>query len=218
MAAEGQLHAEPAGSVAPSVPTGAAPESPVTVVATHYVKPGCGAAFEALIDDTFVQSRAVVGDASVAIVRPSQPSSNTYTIIINFDRNSDYRRWLDLPQRTVFVDRLEQIVNGPPEPQLLSGMEVWVTPPGQATSGAPDLYKTVAVNFLALYPTYMISSVMLGPALAAYPLYMTAAVRSGLSIALASAGVIQLVAYTFRGWLFPPPEACRAGSDGKSNG
>ena len=207
----GHLHAEPADRTAPSAPAGGAVASPVTVVATHYVKPGCGAAFEALIDETFAHSSTIAGNPSADIVRPGEPNSHAYIVIIKFDRTSDYRHWLESPERTAFYDRAVQLVDGPPQPQLRSGTEVWVTPPDQAGSGTPDLYKTITINFLALYPTYMLSSVVLAPVLAGWPLYATAAVRSGLSISLAGLGIVQLVAHTFRGWLFPPPAACRAG-------
>jgi hypothetical protein len=209
--APGHLHAEPAASAAPSAPTGGAAESPVTVVATHYVKPGCKTAFETLINETFEHNRGIAGDPSAAIVQPSQPNSRAYTVIVRFNRTTDYRRWLDSPERAVFFDRVEQLADGPPNPQLRSGMEVWVTPPDLAGAGAPDPYKTIAVTFLALYPTYMLSSVVLAPVMAGWPLYATAAVRSGLAISLAGLGVIQLVSHTFQGWLFPPPAACRAG-------
>lgn len=209
--AAGHVHAEPAETAASSVANGGAVDSPVTVVATHYVKLGCRAAFEALINETFEHSRGIAGDPSAAIVQPSQPNSRAYTVIVRFNRTSDYRRWLDSPERAAFFDRVEQLVDGPPNPQLRSGMEVWVTPPDQAGSAAPDPYKTIAVTFLALYPTYMLSSVVLAPVMTGWPLYATAAVRSGLSISLAGLGVIQLVSYTLQDWLFPPPAACRAG-------
>lgn len=110
------LHAEqPAGSIAPPAPTDAAADSPITVEVTRSARPGCGAALEALINETFRESAKIAGQPSAEFLRPSDPNSHVYTLFVRFNHASDYRRWLEPPERAAWLERSALMVEGKPQ-------------------------------------------------------------------------------------------------------
>ncbi len=211
MTTAGHLHAEPAVGAAPPVQAGVTADTPITVVLTRYARPGCEAKLEALVNETFRDSAKIAGQPIAEFVRPSEPNSRAYTLIVRFSHNSDYQRWLESPQRALWLERSAKLADGPPQYKLPSGLEAWVTPPDEAGHRAPDPYKTIAVNFVALYPAYVVSTLMLSPAVAGLHPLAVAGVSSAFSILVGGFIVMPYVAPLFRDWLFPPVAECRAG-------
>ena len=88
-------------------------------------------------------------------------------------------------------------------------MEVWLTPPEGSGTRAPPVYKTIALNFVALYPVYFIMSWALAPVTAGWEPLTAVALRTGIAVTLAGYGVMPTISRTFRDWLFPPELACQ---------
>lgn len=204
-------HAESVGVAAPSVHAGGVAESPLTVVVTRNVRPGCEARFEALIHDTFQSGDPVAGRISTEFLRPAEPNSHAYTVIYRFDRVSQYGQWLQSPERAVWLDRSAQLVDGPPQFQYRSGLEVWVTPPDEPGYRAPQPYKTMVLNFLTIYPVTIILTTALAPVTVGWSPLAATALRTGIMVSAVGYGVMPYVSSVFREWLFPPVTECRAG-------
>ncbi len=211
VAAAGQLHAEPADGATPSGVAGSSDGSPITFVVTRYIRPGCEARFEALIHDLFSHDIKIPGGPTAEFLRPPEPDSHAYTTIIRFDRVSDYREWLESPERREWLDRSAPLSEGPPQFQERSGMEVWVSPPQQPDYHSPPKYKTIALNYVALYPVYFVMRWALMPVTAGWEPVTAVALRTGIAVVLAGYGVMPLISRTFRDWLFPPDLACQNG-------
>lgn len=211
LAAAGPLHAEPAGGPAAPVRAGSSGDSPITFVVTRYIRPGCEARFEALIHDQFRDGVKVPGNPTAEFLRPPEPDSHAYTTIFRFDRVADYRQWLESPERQEWLARSAPLSDGPPQFQYRSGMEVWVTPPEEQGFRSPPTYKTVALNFVALYPVYYVMRWALAPVTAGWDPLTATALRTGVAVVLAGYGVMPHITRAFRGWLFPPDETCKAG-------
>ena len=211
VAAAGPLHAEPADGAVPPVVTGSSVASPVTFVVTRYIRPGCEARYEALIHDLFRHNIEIPGNPTADFLRPPEPTSHAYTTIIRFDRVSDYRDWLESPQRQEWLARSAPFSDGPPQFQARSGMEVWLTPPDGTGYREPPKYKTIALNFVALYPVYFVMRWALAPVTAGWEPATAVALRTGVAVVLAGYGVMPTISQTFRDWLFPPDLACQAG-------
>ncbi len=209
LVAAGQLHAEPADGTVPPAGTGA--NAPVAFVVTRYIRPGCEARFEALTHELFPKGTRIPGNPTADFVRPPEPTSHAYTTIIRFDHVSDYQHWLESPERQDWLARSAPLSEGPPQYQTRSGMEVWVTPPEQSDYRAPPKYKTIALNFFALYPVYFVMRWALAPVTAGWEPATAVALRTGVAVVLAGYGVMPAVSQTFRDWLFPADLACQGG-------
>ena len=92
-----------------------------------------------------------------------------------------------------------------------SGLEVWLTPPDEPGYRAPAPYKTMALNFLTIYPVTMILTTALGPVTAGWSPLAAVALRTGIMVSAVGYGVMPYVSSFFREWLFPPVNECRAG-------
>ena len=115
------------------------------------------------------------------------------------------------PERAAWLTRSAPLLDGPPQYQLRSGLEVWLTPPDEPGYRAPHLYKTLTVNFLALYPAYVASTLVLSPAVVGLHPFMVAGVSTAFSILVGGLVVMPHIAPLFRAWLYPPVTACPAG-------
>ena len=211
VAAAGPLHAEPADSAPRPAASGNNGELPITFVVTRYIRPGCEARFEALIHDLFRHDLKIPGNPTADFLRPPEPGSHAYTTIIRFDRVSDYREWLESPGRQEWLARSAPLSEGPPEFQERSGMEVWLSPPSESDYRSPPKYKTIALNYVALYPVYFVMRWALMPVTAGWDPVTAVALRTGIAVVLAGYGVMPMISRTFRDWLFPPDLACQNG-------
>jgi heme-degrading monooxygenase HmoA len=107
-------YAQPAQTAAPPASPNAA-NSPLTVLTTSYVRPGCEARFEAALRDTLKEDSTIAGHPSIEFLRPDNPNNQAYTVIARFDRPGDYLQWLDSPQRAAFIKRMTPMIDGPPQ-------------------------------------------------------------------------------------------------------
>ena len=90
-------------------------------------------------------------------------------------------------------------------------MEVWISPPGEPDYRSPPKYKTIALNYVSLYPVYFVMRWALMPVTAGWDPVTAVALRTGIAVVLAGYGVMPLISRTFRDWLFPPELACQNG-------
>lgn len=211
LAAAGHVHAEQAASTIPSAGSASGVNLPITFIVTRYVKPGCEARFEAMIDDLFRNGMKIPGNPTAEFLRPPEPGSHAYTTIIRFDRVSDYRQWLASPQRQEWLARAEPLSEGAPQIQERSSMEIWVSPPDEKGQRTPPMYKTIVLNFVALYPVYFVMRWALAPLTAGWEPATAVALRTGIAVVLAGYGVMPTISHTFRDWLLPPERACQDG-------
>jgi antibiotic biosynthesis monooxygenase (ABM) superfamily enzyme len=204
VAAAGDVQAQPAR------PEGAA-DAPLTVVVTRYVRPGCEARFEALLHDTFQDGDPVAGRLRAEFLRPAEPDSHAYTVIYRFDRLSEYAEWLKSPERTVWLDRSAPLIDGPPQFQYRTGLEVWVTPPDETGYRAPEPIKTMAVNWLSITPVTVVLTAALAPFTASWPSVAAIGVREAIMVSAVGYVIMPYMSRLFRDWLFPAITDCRAG-------
>lgn len=197
------VHAGPADGTA-----AAAEDVPITVVVVRHARPGCTAVFEKLIHDTFQVRNKTPGHLSTDFLRPTEPGGTAYTIIFKFDRMSHYQQWLDSPERTVWLERMAQYTEGPPQYQYHPGLEAWVTLPDEPGFRSPEKYKTVAVTWLGIYPLALGVSTAVAPFIVGWPSPAAVAVTTGIIVPALGYGVMPVMSWLFRDWLYPPEPAC----------
>ncbi len=204
-----RLHAQPADGAIPPAPVTNAEDAPITVVVVRHARPGCTALFERLIHDTFQVRNRTPGHLSTDFLRPTEPNSTAYTIIFKFDRMSHYQQWLDSPERVVWLERMAQFTEGPPQYQYHSGLEAWVTLPDEPGFRSPEKYKTVAVTWLGIYPLVLGVATVISPVTIGWPSAATTALLTGVVVPALGYGVMPVMTWLFRDWLYPPAPECQ---------
>ncbi len=111
--------------------------------------------------------------------------------------------------RQEWLARSAPLSDEPPRFQARSGMEVWLTAPEDPDYRSPPKYKTIALNYVALYPVYVVMRWALMPVTAGWEPVTPVALRTGIAVVLAGYGVMPMISRTFRDWLFPPDLACQ---------
>ena len=202
--------AAPAGGPAPVVQSADAEDAPITVVVVRHARPGCAAVFEKLVHDMFKIRNQIPGHLSTDFVRPTEPNSTAYTIIFKFDRMSHYQQWLDSPERVVWLERVAQFTEGAPAYQYHPGLEAWVTLPDEPGGRSPDKYKTVAVTWLAIYPLALGVSTVIAPITTGWSPVAGIALLTGIVVPTLGYGLMPVITWLFRDWLYPPAPECQS--------
>ena len=133
---------------------------PALLVAQRRVKPGREKDYEqwlrGLVD--LAQSRGCA--QSVEVLRPGVLGGE-YTVLYQFADHEDLRRWIDLPERTHWINQIDpDVVEGEASVRPLDGMAVWLAP--KSRSQTPR-YKLVIAGFLGAYPVVNTLTIVLSP-------------------------------------------------------
>ena len=140
------------------------PAEPVAVLTLRTVRQGSEASFEAELHDFIARSMHAEGQLGVHVIRPAPGSGSRESGIV--------RRFSNARARDGFYDSelfkqweltVEQLTEGGPQRQELSGLETWFTLPGQTAIIPPPRWKMALVTVLAVWPTSILVPWLLGP-------------------------------------------------------
>lgn len=194
-----------------------ASDPPVTVSISQSVKPGCETAFEEVLLGIIAAAMIFEGHLGVNVFRPTDLSSPEYRIIFKFDHMSNLGRWEESEVRREWLARLESLTLGPPETQILTGLETWFTLPTQQAIVLPPRYKMALLTWLGIFPLITMLLALLGPVwLNHLPLVLRTLVLTAVLIPLMTYVVMPWLTQLFAQWLYPsthqtPRESGRRG-------
>ena len=178
-------------------------DPPVTISISRRVKPGCEAAFEEFILGITTAATTFEGHLGTNIFRPSDPANPEYRVIFKFDRMSNLHRWEGSNVRREWLDRAESLTLGPPETQILTGLETWFTLPTQRGTVTPPHYKITLLTWLGIFPLITALLALLGPFLNPLPLVLRTLVLTAVLVPLMTYVVMPRLTRLFTWWLYP---------------
>ena len=173
---------------------------PVSMVVRRRVRPGHEAAFEQLVSDLIRMLEQWPGHRGTGVIRPL-PGQSEYLMVVRFDDVRLAAAWEASPQRRDWLSRLEPHITGEVSIEQQPGLEFWFTPPGSPTLSQPRRWKMALITVLALYPTSLLISVLIGPALAHLPLPVRSLFQALLIVPLMTYAVMPVATRVFAGWL-----------------
>ncbi len=179
-----------------------APQDPVTLVVRRRVRPGQEAAFESLVSGVTQTLAGWPGHLGTGVVRPV-PGQREYTLVVRFADAANAASWEDSSERAAWIAEITPILDGESSLEQQPGLEFWFTPPGSPTLSQPRRWKMLVVTLLALYPTSLLITVLIGPALAQLPLALRALVQAALVVSLMTYLIMPVATRAFRRWLRP---------------
>ena len=180
-----------------------APEQdPVTLVVRRRVLPGQEAAFESLASGITQTLARWPGHLGTGVVRPV-PGQHEYTMVVRFGDAAHAATWEASPERAGWLDCMAPLLDGETVFEQQPGLEFWFTPPGSPTLSQPRRWKMLLVTLLALYPTSLLITLLLGPSLAGLPLALRAFLQAALVVSLMTYLIMPVATRAFRRWLRP---------------
>lgn len=175
---------------------------PVTVIFTHFVKPGREIAYEQWIQDISQVAHQFDGHLGISILRPSPGVQREYVSILKFDRYDNLKVWMESTARQDFLDRVQPLVDDL-KVEMLTGMEAWFTLPNQPMIKPPPRYKMAILTWIAVYTLLSILGFSLAPLLAALPAFIRTFIISIIMVVLMTYLVMPWMTRLTKAWLYP---------------
>lgn len=117
---------------------------------------------------------------------------------------SNLRRWEESEVRCEWLARAESLTLGPPETQILTGLETWFTLPTQQAIVPPPRYKMALLTWLGIFPLITGILGLLGPIfLNGLPLGLRTLILTAVLVALMTYVVMPRLSQLFAWWLYP---------------
>jgi len=167
---------------------------------TRRVRPGHEALYEAFLEGIISAARRFPGHLGVEVFRP-QSAAGEYRTVYRFDSEEHLRAWLDSEERAAWLARAEAHVIGPMRTSFVTGLESWVTLPGQGT--APPPYKMALLTWITIFPLISALVAITGPLLEDLSLVPRLAITTAITVSLMTWVVMSRVTRLLRRWLYP---------------
>ena len=148
-------------------------------------KPGCEAAYEALIRAMFADASHFAGYQSTQLIPPETPQGE-YQIIQKFATADDLERWNNSEERATWLERLSLVAEGDPEYRLLSGLDVWFAPSEIPVTKPPARWRMTLVSWMGIFPTVALLLTFVSPLLTPLPFLVRTAIFTMLVAVLMS--------------------------------
>ena len=205
--------------------TSTADDRSVTVVTTHWVRPGREAELEALFDSIGQAAARFPGFLGRRIIRPKSAASVVkaparredrrtrtqietdehdlpeYVVVFRFDSYPHLRAWTQSAERRYWLQKRKSLVLDDEQKEtVLEGLEYWFTLPGQPP---PPRIKMALLTMLVAYPLMYGIAVLLRPWLERLPMAVRGLAMIILMVSLLTWVLMPAVTRIFRHWLYP---------------
>ena len=94
---------------------------------------------------------------------PAAGRGDEWVVLIHFDDEESLARWLDSPERARRVEELRAKVGDFDLKNLGDGFGPWFVRQDQDQAAAPAAWKMALTVLLALFPTVMLLTILVGP-------------------------------------------------------
>jgi hypothetical protein len=138
------------------------PTEGVTVVATHHLRPGEEAEFQARMREMMQAESHFPGYRGSELIAPVPGVQDNWLTLIRFDNDVHMRSWLDSTERRELLAGLQPSVDRVDVRQTGGSFGAWFAEAGQAS---PPNWKQAMTVLLVLYPTVMLITLFLSPRL-----------------------------------------------------
>jgi uncharacterized protein len=179
------------------------PESRATVVVSRKVRPESEPAFQGWAEGFEREMARFPGHLRCQLIPPVLNAQSEWVFVSTFDSARNLQVWLSSSVRSRWLARLEPMVAGPDEAQVISGLEALfgLLPPNVAAP--PPVWKVALSVFAGLYPASLLNALFLAPLLKDLALPWRVLVSVGVLVGAMTWVVMPLVTRLLRPWLYP---------------
>ncbi|MGB0695328.1 MAG: antibiotic biosynthesis monooxygenase [Rhodospirillaceae bacterium] len=176
-------------------------EGPVTVSLKRKPKPGREKDYEAWLSGVTKEARNFDGNLGALALRPNGPGGE-YVVIYRFDSYANCQIWEESAERQVWLQRLEDIVEGPPEVKRVTGLEGWFDLPEVPAHAKPSPHRMALVLIAVVFVVMLGLNATLIPAIADWPPPLRLLLIATIQVLLMTYVVMPWITRFLRGWLF----------------
>lgn len=178
-------------------------DPPATVDILQRVKPGCEAAFEAVLVDLLEAAKAFEGHLGVNVFRPIDRANPEYRVVFKFDRISHLKQWETSPIRQRLLKQANRLTVGAGQVSILTGLETWFTLPKKTGLPPPPRYKMMVISGITIYVLINLINVLIVPLIAPLPGLLKTLVVTLLMVSIMTYVAMPRMTKLFASWLYP---------------
>lgn len=179
------------------------PEKAVTGMITRTIRPGCEAAFEALLRGQLAAAGRFPGFRGAEVIHRPGDTHREYTAIFRFQTLAQLRAWEFSSERGEWLERMAGLIKAESPLSTMCGMETWFTLAGGGITKPPQRYKMAAVSWLAAFPLATVLNYGLNPVLEGQPTVLRALALTIVLIPTMTYIIMPQMTRLFRRWLYP---------------
>lgn len=172
----------------------------VSRVTHRRARPGCEAAYEALIRGMLEASSHFPGHISAAIL-PPKTAEDDFQVIQRFASQDDLDRWRNSAESALWHQRLRPVVESDPDYRILTGLEVWFSPKLIPAASPPPRWRMTVVSWLGIYPVVAFCLWYLSPLLGTLPFMIKTAILTVIVVVTMSYVVMPRLSRWMAWWL-----------------
>lgn len=176
------------------------PDATIVRIVRRRAKPGCRAAYEALVRAMFEEARRFPGFLSAELIPPAE-TDGEYQLVQRFATERDLERWNASPERAAWHERLRPVAEGDPAYRVLTGLEAWFAPAVVPASVHPPRWRMTLVSWLGIFPTVSLLLAFVAPWLAEWPFLARTALLTALVAVLMAYVVMPRLTRGLAWWL-----------------
>lgn len=151
----------------PVVPGPTGPNSVVTLVINHKVRPGQQSAYEAWLKRTVKAARGQPGHLGVNVIRPAA-DSQVFTSVLRFASAEQLQTWIDSGERQGLVTEVLPLLEDGDHPLVHSDAEFWFTPV-RGAGAQPPKWKQAVISYAVILPLSIVIPMLWRPLFKRYP-------------------------------------------------
>ena len=160
-----------------------ADDPPVTCSVCWRAKPHVRSESEQILDGMVRAAMAFEGHLGINVFHPAGPLDTGFHVVVKFDGLNHFRAWERSEERSRWLSDAAPVVLGPPNVQVLTGLETWFALPDRPSIVAPGRYKMWLLTWGAVFPVVVLVRATLGPLfLNRLPMVMQALALSGIRV------------------------------------
>ena len=172
-----------------------------SIVVTRRVRPGCEAAYEALLNGLLEDAKRFPGFQGGQVLRPKNPDRLNYQITLHFANRKTEEHWARSQERCRWVDGMNALSDTPVF-MVLSGLETWFTLPAEGHAKTAPRHKTAFVIWLAIFPMVLVLLTLLSLVPIELPRVLTVFVTTAITVPTAVYVVLPRLTRLFESWLY----------------
>jgi len=170
---------------------------PIHVAITRRVRAGCEAEFQQALREFFQTSFAHGGVWGANMLTPPPGSdSREFGILRTFADEKERDAFYASPMFKAWEERARTLTEGEPVYRQLHGLEAWFRAPTP-----PPRWKMAFVTFLGVFPTAMILTLALSPAIKSWPFIVRNVAFNACVVALLTWVVMPFLTRLLHHWL-----------------
>lgn len=172
-----------------------------SIVVTRRVRPGCEAAYEALLNGLLEDAKRFPGFQGAQVLRPTSPDRLKYQITLHFENRQAQERWVGSKGRRRWVEKIDAL-EGTSGITMLAGLEAWLSLSAESRTNKAPRYKTAFVIWTAVFPTVFVVSTLLSWLPFAMPLLLSVFVITAITVPTSIYILIPRLYRLFNRWMY----------------